>query len=637
MANYEKNWFSDPKNPLPNLLKAEDVAKWQPTYTGWTEVRDFANKPVKVTFFDSKTGFPVAPEGLSSKVIKDRAQKISGRSVVAAFAKTSGVTFNVADYGVSNAAAAFIPKGKTLVPSAPWDMKLEYSPAEIKIGIDHLKSLLPKMAFPTSFGSFDQPVFKPEDMGNWTVAAATNLIPALAPNADPRVLQAIQQGAFKNTYEILLQMPAELHVTTQKVLSGVSQLSAVASTQFWGSVDWESGAKGVFMTVDSLRDGMVTKAEAESIGSSTGAFAGGAIGSIFGPVGTALGSAIGSLIGKLFGQLMGEKEGASPESIHAREQKLEQEKAQEALAKEFQSMQDQLYESRWKEACQRVQASYYSSLEAYMRLVALMWAEMEYEVGWRFDLRWFDPNPGVNFDLLLPAAGYKGHVNAENFCSTHSVTKEIWVRGPDYYKLRTGIMNPGHIGEERVVKEAISKECHMICPHSYGCPYPTLTVFQTGSRTFQAGMDSYYQGTGSRVVDVFAARGFIWLDPASRPSCDDLFKSKANMEYLLIQLDQLNSAAKLIQMDVERTAIAVKVEHDLWANGSAYKAYGLDTGLLGKIELQQGVKNGKVKDPKVLAQPGYSNLRTSYNMNRALFYGGLGAAGLALYDKFWRK
>lgn len=637
MAHFLKKAFSDPRNPF--TLDAERLKAWQPKYTGWKEFQDFSGKKFRATIFDAKQGFELQAKqqggdyvSAAQQAVADRGRDLAKRSVMHVMSEVGDKAFQVADFGLRREVAAYIPKLE--VPPTPWEMKLDYTPAELKAGWDKLSNMVPSGGLPVSFDDVNVPNFKPGDMAQFCFSAAENWLQSQNLPVDPRIMKAIQDGAVSDMYTVLSKLPSSLHEVTRDTLNGVSQISAVASPQFWGNIDYQKGIEGAFLTLSSLQDGVISKDEAREIGAATGAFAGGAVGSIWGPVGAAMGSALGSLVGGELGASFGESVGASSEWLAAERQTRKLQEAQAEMRRKYRELMEQRRQSEWVSACKSLREAYYELLEYYMLLTAKTWAQLEMEVGWRFGLRWFDPNPGVNFNRLLNHRA--AHKNIERNCKSHTTRKEYWVKAPNYNEVRAGVMliDPSSkLGMERVVKVAASTECHTTCPQTYGCPYPQVGGFDT---PLMVGMDTYYPGTGGRVANAYAARGYPWKDPQSRVSCADLY-STSDLDLLSLQLSKLQEVGKLVLLDVQRTATVVRVEHDMWANGANMVLHGLDTGTLGKVRLEEAVKSGKNTSKRVTSQPGYSALRTAHNLNQTLLYCGLGAAGLALVDQVRRR
>lgn len=594
---------------LPRTL--EEAEEFAPRYDGWKKVQNFEGQTEFSTAYDneklSPTSFLQAGE--------DKVREYTKRSIVTAAegAGSGNFNFNIRDYGIRPPVSpSFIKNIK--VPPAPWAIKLEFSPGEIQQGVNTLLSMSPSGGLPMMQGADGQPVFDPQGMAEWSLQAATNYIDKFDIDVDPKVLSVLKSDVMQNMPTILKQLPQDLHGTTQDIVQGVSQISAVSVTKAFDSIDWSSAGKGVMLTMDSLQDGRVTSQEAANIGASTGAFAGGAVGSVFGPAGTAIGSVVGTLVGEFIGSISGEKEGinkAALDSINRRE-------GMERKARKQQKLAVELRRQKWISDCQEIQSWYYESLQEMIRQVSLRWTELEVNTGWRFDLRWFDPNPGINFYKLVPRVKSRAsHINAEKLCSTEVERKSVWVKNPDYYQATRNIANPGRIGMSRQTFQLISDECHLLCPHTYGCPYPKVETFDP------VPVPGAYD-SGFRAAAAFAARGFHYRDIGNRKSCEELagkaggytFDPVTTLDYLALQMRELTAAFKLILFDIERTAISVQTEHDLWANETLYKLNGIDTGVIGRIVMEN-------KEEK----------QRRRRRDNLLFYGGIGAVAAVLLGR----
>lgn len=669
MADFTKNIFqrNDPLNPLPGLLKGqgsatpaalEELRKWQPRYTGWHEGVDFAGRPIQTTAYNAVRGQLVAPTtnaadeyvSATQQVTLDKAKEYAQREIVTAVRNAKG-SFQILDPGIRAPLEKFIDNTSLQFPAAPWEFKLEYSALEIKSGRDYLNGILGAIPadFPMQLGPDGNPVLNQAGMVSFAAQAAQQFANTMRPPLDPKVLEVINSNVMGDAYQILQQLPESLHDVTNELMDGVSKLSSLATAEFYGSIDLAAAGQSALLTISALQDGVITKEEAEGIGASGGAFIGGAIGSIYGPLGTLIGSGIGALMGALFGGLLGEEAGMSQEAYDAREAEKVQKDAKRELDQIFRDMRGALQDATWDLQCQKLSDSYYNALAANIRFTARVWAAAEFELGWKFELRWFDPNPGMSFRTLLPKAGSKEHKNAEERCKSKVNRHWYWVKTSDYERLRApfgkSISSENRTGMRKVFKDAGSTECHIFCPQEYGCPYPNVT----GVGTFPVFQGTYYAGTEARVAAVFAARGHVWKPAGERPTCEELREDGASLDVLYSQATTLTAASKLISFDVVHTATAVQVEHDMWANAAMYKLNGMDTGVLGKIVLQKGIKKGTVTpatvtklagpeaSKQIFTAPEYKKLRTARNINQWMMYGGIAAAGLVTADMMKSK
>jgi outer membrane lipoprotein SlyB len=643
MADYVKTSLQDISNLLPSYL--DDAQKWSPKLN-FRNAKNFHGEKLPFVFFNAKTGKvvediveqvkdPKTGKVVSrlvtagQQVVADRLLPIAERQIVSVVREsTTRFGMKVLDSGIRPPISGHFVPPKLQVPPFPWEMKLSFTPGEMDGAIKRLRDLAPPL--PAGFGKFNQPILEPAAVAEWSVQAAERFFAQSGIDMPPELRSMFRAGAVTSTYEVLQTLPSSMQKLGTDMMDGLSNISAVATTQFWGAVDWSKGVQGVIITVDALRDGMVTKEEAKNIGAAYGAFIGGAIGSVFGPVGTLIGSAVGTLVGMLVGAIAGEKQGASKEWLAAEVQLQSQRKALEQSRKEVEELQSAAQKVAWISACRALSQHYYEALRAYMEVVALLWAESELEIGWRFDLRWFDPNPGINFETLVKrGAAHPSAIQVYAPGPLHSTVR--WVKTDQYQAETQGLINPGKRGQVQHRFEVSSGEYHTQCPHNYGCPYPDPDGYDV-----PVFLGTFYQATGKRVAQAFAARGFYWKNPDSRLSCDDLFGG-SDLSVLMAQVDRLTAAAKLLQMDVIRTATAVKTEHDMWANGAIWTMQGLDTGAIGKASLEQAVRTGKNRDPQVLAQAGYSGLRTAYTLEQLLWWGGLGALGVVAVDRMRGK
>lgn len=546
---------------------------------------------------------------------KDILKAISNKERGVDFFLNPGGSAQVLNFGAPNAIRDLVEKFGAdkfdidLSAPFPFEMKLEWTGSEVNAAIDVLKGLSPGN-IPVSFGNVLQtPEFKPEAIGKWSFGAATNFADFANIKVDSKVL-----GLFKdpqNFSKLVTNLPTDLQNKAMDLVQGVGQITA--ASDFWGS----GGGQVFSMAMSALADGTISIEEAKGLGSTTGGFMGGAIGSLLGPIGAFLGSLLGSLFGGELGALFGDPPEPSEATIKIRELRRELGKAYEKIRK----LERQKAELEWKNSCLKLTSMYYETLRASMENVSERWTEAEVQAGWRFDLRWFDPNPGV----LFTESG-KSH------CFWRYNEKTLQYKDPNFKGSTSTVYTSGKrswragLLTRRI--DLSTTECHLTCPVSYGCQYPKVPEKDFDPFPVEAAFDS-----GRRIAAAFAARGFYWLEPKNRPTCDALFKAgPETLKVLVWQTKRLAEATTLILLDVERTATAVSTEYDLWANGSAYLLQGLDSGILGKAALAKGVKNGRISNPLVLKDPELKKIEASRNLNKWMLVAGLVAMGAVVID-----
>lgn len=490
--------------------------------------------------------------------MSDLAKGSTQRSVMSVAQDLSGIV--VRDYGIAPPLSRnVIDRVIGVASQKPFQVRLEYSAAELSSAAKQLLDASPLGGFPLK--AFDgDPVLGTVEVAKWganAVRGAADVFGVKIPNEINAVLNS---GAIDVAVDIYKSLPPNLHDTWKLLQDGAASIAGLNASAVLGAVDWSKGAEIASMSVQAMSDGIVSQKEAEQIGAASGALLGAAIGSVIPGVGTVIGGAIGSLAGLFAGQL-GQK--TAPAGIHeAFKQRLQAIRA----AEEQQRLAALAQREAWVNECNILYSLYFEKLKACIELVAQHWADLEARVGWRFDIRWFDPNPGKAFvgtGTLVPkkvyAAGKLSHTENYLFCNT-----------------------------------------------PYGCAYPVVSNFD--KVPVEAGFDD-----GTRAAAALAARGFAYGPKTVRipPStteysrCQywagmhlpgrDLIKSfspGADLQLLSTELARLNYATNLVILDLNRTAAMVQAEKDMWQSRTASAASVVNLGAFGRYALMKSVASG---------------------------------------------
>lgn len=370
----------------------------------------------------------------------------------------------------------------------------------------------------------------------------------------------------------------------------LGEMTGAAGNQYYG-VAAEVGA----VTVDTVRDGKITEAEAEKIGQATGAIVGGVLAQSVG-----VPAPIGALVGGKLG-------GGAASMIHNAFAGADLQKRAQDLAKQARAEVER-FRSDAVQTCRALESYYWKDVDAFYRKYAESWTEAERNIGWRFQLRWFDPNPGLAFRY--------GWDKSKLEPATSRRTDTL---GYDYDCGTSVVVHSG--GEERV------RICKFKCPYVFGCPYPNLGSNGVPGQIVEAALTDDAQ----RVSQALAARGVLWLPPSQRIDCSAYIKpvpggnlatnAQVRDQYRASVQTQLNNlvtraaeferARVFLQADLVRTVTLVSAEKDLYMRRAEY--------------LTDGWKKGSYEE--ALA----SSVALSRVLNTTVFAAGAGLLGYGIW------
>lgn len=337
----------------------------------------------------------------------------------------------------------------------------------------------------------------------------------------------------------------------------LGEISGAAGSEYY-QVAVELGV----VTIDSVKDGKLSEKDAERMGQVTGALVGGVVGQAFG-VPAPIGALVGGYLGGGSARIIYHVFGGADLSKKARQL------AERARAEV------ELFRREAISRCTGFETLYWKDFDAFFAKYAESWSTAEQSVGWRFRLRWFDPNPGLAFRYtwdkkqLEPTERKRGDTRGHDYsCHTEVVVHSY--------------------GEERI------RRCKYKCPYTYGCPYPNLGLRAVPGRIVEAALTDDDQ----RVAQAFAARGQIWLPKSQRLKCEryieavppgnlaanyqerQQYKARVNssLKRLELRLQRFMTARTFLQADLLRTLTVVRAEHDMYMNRAKYLTDGWQKG-----------------------------------------------------------
>src|SRR5690606_20670366 len=583
----------------------------------------------------------------------------------------AGNEFLIKDMGVSPPISRkVIELAGNLGSSFPWEEKIEFTPAEVNHAVNKLLDATPVGGFPVDFET-GAPAVNAIDSAKWAMQSARQFADAFNLPIPNEINKVLKSDGLQTGISIVKSLPPNMTELWNDINTGVANMAGMTASSAFSSVDWTKGVQVVGMSINSLEDGVVSRAEAAQIGAAAGALIGSTVGSFFGPWGTAIGGAIGSLAGLLTG-LLGADMAPAGLFEAARAEKAAMQRMEEAKR-----LMEASRRSEWSGKCEIIYAAYFEAVRACIDVIASRWTVLEYQTGWRFDLRWFDPNPGTNFMSLADKRSLTdpSFREATKSCVTKGGMQQIWTQDPDFARLQRDCPPAGTLyssGGRTYTKDCRlgmsphnkfigHKECYLFCPNDFGCPYPHM------------GKGSYYDPVpvpnsfdlGDRAANALAARGFPYVDKnkrgasvagkyysqceiwAGKPGADagtnksSNFTPPTSLDFLATELQRLQVVTNMIILDLNRTAAAVKTEHDMWANMLLYKAEGLNTGVLGMMGLEKSIKDGTNTDPAMQKNPllakELAKVQSAQKMNKFMLYGGIGALGLVAYDMMRKR
>lgn len=462
---------------------------------------------------------------------------------------------------------------------------------EVKEGYDYYLALAPRNQLPKRDSNGNIP---PDEAIAWSVQALENW-------------ERTSGGKQSSEFKLMVATARDFkglnmnQAQTRAYAEALGEISGAASSDYY-NVAVTAGV----VTVDSLKDGKITQDEAVAMGTTVGAVAGAVVGQAIGvpaPIGAFVGGTIGGGSAAIIYHVFGAPSWKQMQK--AREAKIR------AELNKFRH--DALT------ACIEFERDYWKQFDQFINDYAIAWTHAEMEIGWRFGLRWFDRNPGLEFEYLWDKS--KGHATKDKGRRTDTMGE------------RYGCKSVAYQSSAGTTREQV---CLYRCPFVYGCPYPDLYEGVAGGPTPTDVVPSALEG-GMRVVHAFAARGVLWLPQKKqskweRPDCEEYIIKppsdayhaandqvrrtyKGNVQTRLRNLDDLYMryirARTFLQADLTRTIAVVRAEHDLYVNKAQYITVGGGSSAIADAAAQS----------KML-----SNI-----VNGVAFAGGLGLLGYAMY------
>lgn len=319
------------------------------------------------------------------------------------------------------------------------------------------------------------------------------------------------------------------------------------------------------VTYETVRDGHFSERDAEQLGQVTGAVVGAVVGQAFGvpaPIGAFAGGLVGGGTARMTYHVF-----AGPDL-----QKIAKEQERKAR-KEM-----ELWRRDAVTTCRGLQTVYWREVDRFYDSFSRAWFDSETNIGWRFGLRWFDPNPELAFQFQWDKD--KLAVTDTKLSDPHAVE----------YGCRTeAVVHSGG-------RELVQMHCKRRCKYVWGCPYPEL-----GGLSAKVSKEDPI--TTPRVAEAFAARGVLWVPPQSRINCDTWiervpsgnlaanyqekiqYKARVNGQLDSIEADlwRLSRAKVVLGTDLLRTVVVVASERDLYVNHASYITDGWQRGAYDKI------------------------------------------------------
>lgn len=465
--------------------------------------------------------------------------------------------------------------------------------------------------FPVTIDPDGNPVIDTKNVGEFSVKVAKILNDQLGLSIPPQALEILRTATKVDWAGVLEQIQGLAKGVSLESLNAIADgMNAVSGVSAGNAM---TGVTSIATNaVQIYADGHISKEEGVNFAVNTGATIGSYVGSYFyPPIGTAIGAGVGALVGWITGISI---DYGPPAATAEQFKASDLAKQYREIEKAFADLKTELKRQTWIAQCEKLQGAFYEELQKIINETAQIWTNAEAQTGWRFNLRWFDPNPGFNPELLSKFLGVTrtGCGYSEKWIS---YTPDTWAPQAGAVKPKRRIVFPGNC------------ENHIICPYEYGCPYPNVPM-NTGDSD-RSSYDKFivraaYENS-SRTAAAFAARGFPWLDPKKRPTCAELYDKTNDTDALFAmiswQVSMLPIVANIIAMDIHRTSIAVQVERDLWANAATYVVNGVNLGVLGRVALAE--KQKRVDSAQLKAE-----MKT---------FLGVGAAATAAYWFLGRK
>jgi len=339
------------------------------------------------------------------------------------------------------------------------------------------------------------------------------------------------------------------------------------------------------VVIDAFADGRISEQESAAVGKAAGAAAGGIIGSIIPGIGTLLGSAVGGIIGGLFGGLFASR--------------IERERNIRVNKETVERVQ-----AAFQEECEKVYGELSNEFLESIGAMAYMWASAEAQMGYRFDLRWFDPNPGLRFErtaypaLVNKDAGVQFDPSSPNYIFNPKRQSKAGIDYPygryressclvNDYRLRPFVGSTKNRWKER----KLTMDCNFICPNqAIGCLYPHAQSLSSSDKLGDYGP--------RRVIRAIRDRGFgfplEWncVAPAfgRAYSVESSGERYAEEVKTLLENRVQNTATrfeiarKIVTYDIERTKSVVQSSVDLVRDQAQIRTTGVSNKLATAIE-----------------------------------------------------
>lgn len=428
---------------------------------------------------------------------------------------------------------------------APDDSELP-TKAQVKAGYNYYLDLAPQ-----KFPSRDM---SPQEAVEWGRAALDNYARAEGISQDAHFRAARDYVASSNSGRGFASSNSQY----MQYSAALGEITGAASSEYY-QVAVELGV----VTADTIRDGKISEKDAEQIGQATGAVVGGVVAQAFGvpaPIGALAGGYIGGGAAGIIYHAFG------GEDLQAKANKL----AAQARAAVEQYRANAVY------SCRGLESMYWKSVDDFYKRIAVSWTKAEQNINWRFQLRWFDPNPGLAFKYA-----WDRNKREPKDSATRSDTFGI-----DYSCQQQVVYHSS--GQERI------KVCNYRCPFVYGCPYPSLGSNAVPGQIIEEALTDDDQ----RVAQALAARGVIWLPPSERMDCANYIKpvpsgnlatnAQVRDQYKASVQTQLNNLATrmwlferaraYLQADLLRTVTVVSAERDMYMKRAQYLSDGWQKG-----------------------------------------------------------
>ncbi len=309
---------------------------------------------------------------------------------------------------------------------------------------------------------------------DWTVAALETYGRKVGGVDVPGYIKDGISGAA-STVDFALSNPTTGQWLSRGAQMGSVALAGMTSPQVAGYTTATISAGAV--VVDAFKDGDVSAEELGPMLQSAGATGGAIIGSIIPGIGTLVGSAVGAALGALAGML------GSSAMLRAQVKAHNEKMSAEVYA--------------WaKDECKKMISGMNKTMAEQIGALSVEWLKQEARLGYRYDLRWFDPNPGLAFEAKAYPSGVR---------RTDGESNGQYGRYSDSSCIdRVAHMTGQHTSVPFQWSEIdYTTDCNFYCPNpEIGCKYPPSPLNQ------------YSEYGASRIINALAARGFSFPLPA---------------------------------------------------------------------------------------------------------------------------